>query len=385
MKQLYTLLIPTLLIAGSTPGQTKNLPFKHTMAVSAADSKEDIIRKAAQVVPTANQYTALQHEFIAFIHFGPNTFTRLEWGSGKEDPRIFDLRELDTDQWCQALKAAGIKMVILTVKHHDGFVLWQSRYTKHGIMATGFQQGKGDILRALTSSCAKYGLKVGVYLSPADLYQIESPDGFYGNLSKYTTRTIPRAVPGRPFANKTSFRVEADDYNEYFMNQLSHHHAPPCNDQPVGIAGSGTHPGRTRGSAYGRSLDQSTVAAHCLGYQYRLQTDTAFSGCDGGQIPHPVYAMQGYTRCQPYLGSLLYKPTAPIAGKAQSPGHGDDRTVSGLVQLETAWRKCGKKPAKWIGYLLYAGRIGTWYAESTLYWPLSCCPSHDQSHGGDQR
>ena len=118
------------------------------------------------------------------------------------------------------MKAAGIKMVILTVKHHDGFVLWQSRYTKHGIMSTTFRDGKGDVLKELSASCRKYDLKLGVYLSPADLYQIENPEGLYGNLSKYTLRTIPREVAGRPFKSKTQFKFEVDDYNEYFLNQL---------------------------------------------------------------------------------------------------------------------------------------------------------------------
>ena len=192
----------------------------NTIAITPTDSKELIIEKAAHVIPTKNQLEALRNEFIAFIHFGPNTFTRMEWGNGMEDPKIFDLKELDTDQWCRSLKEAGMKMVILTVKHHDGFVLWQSRYTDHGIMSTNFRDGKGDILRDLSKSCQKYGLKLGVYLSPADLYQIENPKGLYGNLSKYTKRTIPREVPGRPFTNKTKFEFEVDDYNEYFLNQL---------------------------------------------------------------------------------------------------------------------------------------------------------------------
>ncbi|MCT4119543.1 alpha-L-fucosidase [Elizabethkingia anophelis] len=192
----------------------------NTIAIAPTDSKELIIEKAAHVIPTKNQLDALRNEFIAFIHFGPNTFTRMEWGNGMEDPKIFDLKELDTDQWCKSLKGAGMKMVILTVKHHDGFVLWQSRYTDHGIMSTNFRNGKGDILRDLSKSCQKYGLKLGLYLSPADLYQIENPKGLYGNLSQYTKRTIPREVPGRPFSNKTKFEFEVDDYNEYFLNQL---------------------------------------------------------------------------------------------------------------------------------------------------------------------
>ncbi|WP_316838548.1 alpha-L-fucosidase [Pedobacter gandavensis] len=200
--------------------QTAAIKAQNTIPILKADSKASIIAKAAHVVPTKNQLSALQNEFIAFIHFGPNTFTRMEWGNGMEDPKIFDLKELDTDQWCQSMKSAGMKMVILTVKHHDGFVLWQSRYTKHGIMSTGFKNGQGDILKALSASAKKYGLKLGVYLSPADLFQIESPTGLYGNLSQVTKRTIPRQVTGKPFANKTKFEFEVDDYNEYFLNQL---------------------------------------------------------------------------------------------------------------------------------------------------------------------
>ncbi len=196
------------------------MPVSSTIPVNDTDSKDSIILKAAHVVPTPNQYEALKNEFIAFIHFGPNTFTRMEWGNGMEDPKVFNLKNLDTDQWCKAMSDAGMKKVILTVKHHDGFVLWQSRYTDHGIMSTPFQDGKGDVLRELSESCKKYGLKLGVYLSPADLFQIENEEGLYGNLSEYTERTIPRPVEGRPFENKTTFTFKVDDYNEYFLNQL---------------------------------------------------------------------------------------------------------------------------------------------------------------------
>ncbi|SHE41392.1 alpha-L-fucosidase [Arenibacter palladensis] len=196
------------------------MPVSNTIEVKDTDSKDSILLKAAHVVPTTNQYEALHNEFIAFIHFGPNTFTRMEWGNGMEDPKIFDLQNLDTDQWCKAMKDAGMKMVIFTAKHHDGFVLWQSRYTEHGVMSSPFKEGKGDVLKELSESCKKYGLKLGVYLSPADLFQIENKDGLYGNLSEYTERTIPRQVEGRPFENKTTFTFKVDDYNEYFLNQL---------------------------------------------------------------------------------------------------------------------------------------------------------------------
>lgn len=220
MKKIYSLLLGAALLTACSQTQESSMPFQHTIQIEEGDSREIIMEKAAHVVPTPNQLAALRNEFIAFIHFGPNTFTRMEWGNGKEDPKIFDLKELDTDQWCETMKAAGMKMVILTVKHHDGFVLWQSRYTQHGIMSSNFRDGKGDVLKELSASCRKYGLKLGIYLSPADLFQIESPDGLYGNLSPYTKRTIPREVSGRPFANQTKFEFVVDDYNEYFLNQL---------------------------------------------------------------------------------------------------------------------------------------------------------------------
>jgi alpha-L-fucosidase len=220
MINRFSSLVAFALAASTAVAQTKNIPFANTIRVDNSDSKELIIEKAVHVVPTNNQLSALKNEFIAFIHFGPNTFTRREWGTGKEDPKVFDLKELNTDQWCETMKAAGMKMVIFTAKHHDGFVLWQSRYTTHGIMSSNFENGKGDVLKALAASCKKYGLKLGIYLSPADLFQIEDKEGLYGNLSQYTTRTIPREVPGRPFENKTKFQFNVDDYNEYFLNQL---------------------------------------------------------------------------------------------------------------------------------------------------------------------
>lgn len=217
---LSLILATGLLLTTAETFAQKASVTRGTVKVEPTDSPEKIIEKAARLLPTYNQLDALRNEYIAFVHFGPNTFTRREWGTGIEDPEVFDLKALDTDQWCRTMQAAGMKMVILTVKHHDGFVLWQSRYTQHGIMSTGFKDGKGDVLKNLSESCKKYGLKLGVYLSPADLYQLESPEGLYGNLSKYTTRTIPRAIPGRPFKNKTTFEFEVDDYNEYILNQL---------------------------------------------------------------------------------------------------------------------------------------------------------------------
>jgi len=192
----------------------------NVMKVEPADTPETIISKAAHIVPTKRQMDYMRTEYICFVHWGPNAFSRREWGTGKEPEELFNPPKADTDQWCRAMKEAGMRQVVLTVKHHDGYCLWQSRYTKHGVMGSPWKDGKGDVLRNISESCKKYGLKLGVYLSPADLYQMEAADGLYGNLSKYTERTIPRQIEGRPFADKRTFSFKVDDYNEYFLNQL---------------------------------------------------------------------------------------------------------------------------------------------------------------------
>ena len=218
MKKLAILIL--MCVALGAKATTDSIPYANTISVYPGDTEETIRAKAAHVIPNEHQIKRLDKPFIAFIHFGPNTFTGREWGNGMEDPTIFNPTDIDAEQWVKTMKDAGIDMVILTAKHHEGYVLWQSRYTDHGIMQSPYMDGKGDVFRALTDACEKYGMKVGVYLSPADLYQIESPDGLYGNLSEKRMRTIPKEVPGRPFENQTKFEFMVDDYNEYFMSQL---------------------------------------------------------------------------------------------------------------------------------------------------------------------
>ena len=212
-------LIPAVLMLASCSTATEAPDNTNTILVEETDTPEQIMAKAVATRPSARQLAAMDDEFIAFACIGPNTFTGREWGTGTEDPKIFDLQTLDTDQWCRVMKDAGMSKVILTVKHHDGFVIYQSRYTDHGIMSSPYKDGKGDIVRELSESCARYGIKLAVYLSPADLWQMEDGN-LYGNGSPVTMRTIPRQVEGRPFADKRTFQFECDDYNEYFMSQL---------------------------------------------------------------------------------------------------------------------------------------------------------------------
>lgn len=145
----------------------------------------EFLRKAAHVKPTKNQLNWFSMEFYAFVHFGLNTYTDREWGDGTEKEKIFLPQKLDCDQWVEAIKSAGMKGMILTAKHHDGFCLWPSRYTEHSVKNSPCQR---DIVEEAAKACHRGGIKFGFYLSPWD-------------------------------RNASDYGTEA--YNDYFCSQLT--------------------------------------------------------------------------------------------------------------------------------------------------------------------
>ncbi|MET9563487.1 alpha-L-fucosidase [Streptomyces tauricus] len=190
----------------------------YRIPVSPDDSPDELVRKASRVRPTERQIAWQALERTAFLHFGVNTFTGLEWGTGDEDPDVFQPVGLDTDQWARALRDGGFKLAILTVKHHDGFVLYPSRYTKHSVISSSWQGGQGDVLRSFADSMRRHGLKVGVYISPADENQYLH--GVYANGSARSERTIPTPVPGDDRPDGPTFTLPATDYGAHMLDQL---------------------------------------------------------------------------------------------------------------------------------------------------------------------
>jgi alpha-L-fucosidase len=141
-------------------------------------------------LPSPQQWDWHGLEYYAFVHFNMNTFTNVEWGEGRESPAEFNPSALDCRQWARICRDAGMKGIILTAKHHDGFCLWPSAHSAHTVAQSPWREGKGDVLRELSDACREYGLKFGVYLSPWDRNHPAYGSDAYNEVFKNTLREV---------------------------------------------------------------------------------------------------------------------------------------------------------------------------------------------------
>lgn len=143
------------------------------------------VERYISVTPNENQLRLAEKPFYCFIHFGMNTATAREWGTGAESVKDFTIKSIDARQWVSVIKQSGATGIILTCKHHDGFCLWESDYTDFSVKYSDFN---GDIVKMLSDECHRQNMDFGVYLSPWDMH-----DKRYGTSA----------------------------YNDYFCNQLT--------------------------------------------------------------------------------------------------------------------------------------------------------------------
>ena len=146
---------------------------------------DESVQRYISAVPSENQIRLAEKPFYCFTHFGMNTATAREWGTGAESADEFTIKSINPMQWAKSVKAAGATGIILTCKHHDGFCLWPSAYTEFSVKNSDFD---GDIVKMVSDACKAESLDFGVYLSPWDMHE-------------------------------ESYGTEA--YNDYFCNQLT--------------------------------------------------------------------------------------------------------------------------------------------------------------------
>lgn len=231
------------------------------------------IERYISIVPSVNQKAIQRDGFNIFIHYGMNAFANKEWSDGTEPASLFNPVHQNTDQWVELYKSIGAKGVVLTAKHHDGFCLWQTKTTEYSVKSSPYKDGKGDVVKELSDSCRKYGLKFGFYLSPWDrnseYYGTDSYDDFYcAQLTELLTGYGDIScvwLDGACGAERDGKKRQVYDFDRYFA--LVHKYQPKAVIASVGpdVRWVGNEGGYARESEWNvipsMNTRQQTIAA----------------------------------------------------------------------------------------------------------------------------
>ena len=220
MRKIAAAAMAGALVLPATVSSSKAQTLDGWVDDSQLNNSEVAAPEAYGPTPDALQYEYQKQELAAFCHFGPNTFNEIEWGEnyGNTPPaEIFTLGpndDFDAETLVETLKNAGFKRLIVTAKHHDGFCIWASEYTKYDVASTNYKNGEGDILAEISKACSDYDMDMGLYLSPWDIH-----DQSYGYFDKDGNALV--GSDGQPLNGMSWEEVEEKDvydYNEYYRN-----------------------------------------------------------------------------------------------------------------------------------------------------------------------
>jgi alpha-L-fucosidase len=334
--------------------------------VPAQGAPGNVTVNVTDAKPSPQQVDWQDLEMGAIIHFGTNTFLDREWGDGTASPEVFSPSQVDTDQWMEAAKAAGIRYVVLVAKHHDGFTLWPSAQTGYGVKSSPWQGGKGDLVRMAAESARKYGLRFGVYLSPWDRHEPK-----YANPAEY------------------------DQYYLAQLEELATNYGPL---EEFWLDGAGSE---------GRRYDFDTIVEHLRTYQpntlifadvalYKY-ADLRWVGTESGKVPFEnwnVVDRAGYLRWRPveadtplHREQWFWHPNADATLKSVDELMEEyDNTVGRGAQLMLglAPDRTGRIPAADVARLAEFGvRVRTLYANNLALHHVALGREQERALDGD--